>query len=315
MNRLALIIFLSINLFAIENLIPNKIYRTTGTVQSILFENNILYAGTDNGTVEIFDKKSTNKLKTIKIPDIKDFMGDTIPSKIYSIDMLENNLLIVSQGMKGYRNIFLYKNDKLNKIIGIDKKYFIQKASFISNNEIIFALLSNQIGVYNFKNKKLKYLIQISASSFSHFMISEDKKTLATTDESGMVRLLNINSGQIIEQTKNQNLDKVYQLDYKNGIILTAGQDRKAIVYNKNSFYKMEFDFLLYSCGLSPTAKLGAIAYNEKNEVLVFDIESKRKIYNLKDQKATLTQILFINENELFTSSDDSNINYFKLKE
>lgn len=302
------------NLFALETLIPTKIFHSSGTVQSIAFLDNKLYAGTSNGTVEIFNKETTKKIQEIKLPDIKDFMGDTISAKIYSIDLFQNRILIVSQGMKGYRNIYLYENKKLTKLIGIEKKYYVQKAAFISKDEIVFALLSNQIGVYNIVTGKLRYLIQVGLSSFSDFALSEDKKTLATTDESGVVRVMDIASGQVIRQPKALNLDKVYQLDYKKGIILTAGQDRKAVIYKDVGSSVLKYDFLLYSCGLSPSAKLGAIAYNEQNDVLVVDLYTHDELYKLSGQKATLTQILFLNDNELFTSSDDSSINYFKFK-
>jgi hypothetical protein len=305
---------LFINLFAMEDLEPSKIFKASETVQSIVYKNNNLYAGTSEGKVEVFDTFTAEKIKEINIPEIKDFMGDIIPAKIYSIDLIDNKLLIVSQGMKGYRNIFIYENENLKKVIDIDKKYFIQKANFISKDKIVFALLSNQIGVYDLKKEKLDYLIQVSASSFSDFSLSEDKKVLVTTDESGIVRKIKVENAQIFGENKNKNLDKVYQIDYKNGVILTAGQDRQAVIYKDFTDYSMRFDFLLYSCGLSPKAKLGGIAYNEKNEVLIFDVNTKEKLYNLKGQKATLTQILFKNKDEVFVSSDDSSINYFKLK-
>ncbi|WP_421716614.1 WD40 repeat domain-containing protein [Arcobacter arenosus] len=305
---------LFINLFAMEDLEPSKIFKASGTVQSIVYKNNNLYAGTSEGKIEVFDTFTAEKIKEINIPEIKDFMGDIIPAKIYSIDLIDNKLLIVSQGMKGYRNIFIYENENLKKVIDIDKKYFIQKANFISKDKIVFALLSNQIGIYDLKKEKLDYLIQVSASSFSDFSLSEDKKVLVTTDESGIVRKIKVENAQIFGENKNKNLDKVYQIDYKNGVILTAGQDRQAVIYKDFADYSMRFDFLLYSCGLSPKAKLGGIAYNEKNEVLIFDVNTKEKLYNLKGQKATLTQILFKNKDEVFVSSDDSSINYFKLK-
>jgi WD40 repeat protein len=313
MLKIITIFIFTVNLFAVEDLVPSKIFTASGTVQSIVVTENKLYAGTDNGTVEIFNTDTNEKIDTIKIPDIKDFMGDSMPAKIYSIDLLGDKILIASQGMQGFRNIFLYEDDKLKKIIGIEKGYYIQKAAFISDKKIVFGLLSNQIGVFDFSKNKLDYLIQISPSSFSHFMIDEDKKTIATTDESGIVRILDLSSGQIVKQPKALNLDRVYQLDYKNNIILTAGQDRKAVVYKEFSKYSLDFDFLLYSCGLSPKAELGAVAYNEKNEVLVFDVNSQKKLYNLQGQKATLTQILFKNKQEVFISCDDPNITYFKL--
>ncbi len=313
MLKIITIFIFTVNLFAVENLVPSKVFTASGTVQSIVVTDNKLYAGTDNGTVEIFNTDTNEKIHTIKIPDIKDFMGDNIPSKIYSIDLLGDKILIASQGMQGFRNIFLYEDNELKKIIGIEKGYYIQKAAFISDKKIVFGLLSNQIGVFDFSKNKLDYLIQISPSSFSHFMIDEDKKTIATTDESGIVRILDLSSGQVIKQLKALNLDRVYQLDYKNNIILTAGQDRKAVIYKEFSNYSLDFDFLLYSCGLSPKAELGAVAYNEKNEVLVFDVNSQKKLYNLQGQKATLTQILFKNKQEVFISCDDPNITYFKL--
>ncbi|MGB5794057.1 WD40 repeat domain-containing protein [Poseidonibacter sp.] len=307
-------LLLVINVFALEDLSPAKIFKATGTVQSMVFQEGKLYAGTDNGTVEVFDVDTQKRIEVIKIPDIKDFMGDTIAAKIYSIDLIKNKILIVSQGMKGYRNIFVYENKKLVKVIGIEQKLYIQKASFISSDLILFGLLSNQLGVYDMKKKQQNYLLQVSASSFSHFMISENKKLFATTDESGIVRVLNVENGQIVKQPKALNLDRVYQLDFKKGIILTAGQDRKAVVYGKNKVYSLDFDFLLYACALSPNAKLGAVAYNEKNEILVWDIDTQKYLYNLSAQEATLTQILFIDENQIVVSSDSQTINYYKLK-
>ncbi len=312
-NLLFIFLLFSLNLFAVQNLSPAKVFKATGTVQSMVFQDGKLYAGTDNGSVEVFDITSNEKIKTIKIPDIKDFMGDTIAAKIYSIDLIDNKILIVSQGMKGYRNIFVYEKEKLEKVIGIDKKMFIQKAAFVAPDLVLFGLLSNQVGLYDIKNKKQIYLIQVSPSSFSHFMVSEDKKQFSHTDESGIVRILNVQNGQVLHAPKALNLDRVYQLDFKKGLILTAGQDRKAVVYGKNSVYSLDFSFLLYACALSPNATLGAIAYNEQNEVLVFDIKTQKYLYNLSAQEATLTQILFINDKELFVSSDSQTINYYIL--
>ena len=86
-------------------------------------------------------------------------------------------------------------------------------------------------------------------------------------------------------------------------------------VYDDFSSYYLQFDFLLYSCALSPSANIGAIAYNEQNDILIFDITTKSYLYNLTGQNATLTQILFIDENKLFASSDSEEINYFILGE
>jgi len=301
--------------FSLETKRPTKVFLASGNVQSIIFKNEKLYAGCDNGIVDIFDVKTKKSLKTIKLPKIKDFVGESIEAKIYSIDVFDDAILIVSQGEKGFRNLYLYANGNLQKVLGERQEMFIQKANFLSHERVIFALLSNQIGAFDMKSRKFLYLTQLSGSYFAHFALSEDKKTIAATDESGVVRIVNTLNSQIMKEFNPINLDKVYQLDYKKGNILTAGQDRKAVFFKGNTYYGLNFDFLLYSCALSEDSLRGAIAYNEKNEVLVFDTTSRKYLYNLIGQEATMTQILFSSPNEVFVSSDSKKINYFKLGE
>jgi len=293
---------------------PKYTLKATGGVQDMVYSKSKLYAATDNGTVEIFNIKNRKKIKSIKIPKIKDFMGDDIASKIYSVDICHDSIVFVSQGAKGYRQLWLYKDNKNVEIIGIDKHLLARKALFVDDNRIIIGLLSNQILLYDIKKGDFIYNVQVSSSSFSDFVLSEDKKRVFVADESGIIREIDTSNGKEIRVVGEKNLDKVYQIDYKNGTLLTAGQDRKSVVYLKYSNYEFSFSFLLYSCGLSPDAKYGAVAYNENNDVIVFDISTKTKKYNLVGQDATLTKILFINNKELFTSSDSKNINFWKLK-
>lgn len=302
------------NLDDLKSKEPTYSLKASGTVQEMVYKNSLLYVGTGNGTVEVFDTKTKQLVKTISIPNIVDFMGDEIASKIYSIDLIEDKILLVSQGMKGYRNLWVYENESLKKLISIDKKFFIQKASFVSSSKIVFALLSNQIGLYDIDKNEVTVLTQISQSSFSHFKINENKTKIATTDESGIVRILNTQDLMVVNTLKSKNLDRVYQVDFKKGKILTAGQDRKAVFYDSFSSYSLDFDFLLYSSALSDDAKLGAIAYNEQNEILIFDTNSKKYLHKLTGQDATLTQILFVSKQGVFASSDSQTINYWSLK-
>lgn len=315
MSKLFLSFFiLVVSSFALEEVTPTYSLKATGAVQDIVYKDELLYAGTANGTVEIFDTKEKKIIRTIEVPKIKDFMGDTISAKVYSIDLIEDKILLVTQGMKGYRNLWIYEKEKLRKLISIDKKFFIQKASFVSDTRIVFALLSNQIGIFDIEKNDVTVLTQVSQSSFSHFALNENRSKLVTTDESGVIRVLKTSDLVVEKRLKALNLDRVYQLDFKKGKILTAGQDRKAVFYDSFSSYALNFDFLLYSCALSKNAKYGAIAYNEENEILVFNTSSKKYLYKLIGQDATLTQILFISDKEIFASSDSQTINFWRLK-
>ena len=249
------------------------------------------------------------------MPQIKDFLGDIIDSKIYSVDVLEENILILSQGEKGGRNLDIYKDGKIENIIKDTERLFIGRAKFLDENHIIYALLSNQVYLYDIKNKKVLKEIQVSQSKFSSFRLTQDKSKLVICDESGVISMLDSKSFEILKIFRYQNLDNVFQVDIKNNLILTAGQDRRAAVYNldTNEAYYKEYSFLIYAAALSPSTKLAAVASDEENNVTIFDTNTQANLYKLTQNKATLSNILFLNENEIFVTSDAKQINYYKI--
>ena len=310
---LSVFLYLS-NIFA-KDLTPNYSLKTSGGVTDLVLKNENLYVATTESSVDIFNINTKEKINSIKVPKIKDFMKDTIEARIYSIDVLENNILILSQGESGGRNIDIYKDGKLNKIIEDKDRLFIAYAKFIDENHIVYALLSNQIYLYDIKNKKVVNEVQISQSKFSNFKLNEDKSKIVVADESGILTLLDTKDLNPIKRFDTLNLDNVFQVDMKKDIFITAGQDRRCAIYSldeKISYYK-EASFLIYSVALSPSAKLAAFASDEENNVTIFNTTTKENLYKLTQNKTTLTNILFINENEIFVSSDDEKINYYKL--
>lgn len=315
-KSLLCVIFILLNLsLNAKDLEPNFSLIASGSVTDIVLKDEKLYASTTASALDIFDIKTKEKIDVIKIPKIKDFTGDSIDSKIYCVDILRDNILLLSQGEKGGRNINIYKNKQFEKIIDDKDGLFIAWAKFLDENHIIYALLSNQIFTYDIKNKKIINEIQISQSKFSNFSLSEDKSKIIVADESGILTILDTKNLNILKIFKDQNLDNVFQIDIKNGLIITAGQDRKVAIYSLDEKvkYSKNSSFLVYSVGLSPSAKIGAFSSDEDNNVTVFNINSKENLYKLTNNKSTLTNILFINENEVFVSSDDKKINYYKL--
>jgi len=306
--------FLICSLYA-STLEPTYKLQASGGVNDMVIANEALYVATSSSRVDIFNLSNQQLIKSIQIPKIKDFMGDVIDSKIYSVDILKDKILILSQGEKGGRNIDIYRHGKLENIISDKKRMFIAKAKFVDDEKIVFSLLSNQLYLYDLKNKKNIYVKQVSQSKFSNFVLNENKKEIIIADESGDLQQYEVTSGQHQKSYKGQNLDNVFQVDYKNNIIITAGQDRRAVVYSKFKTYYKQSDFLIYSCGLSPSANRAAYSSNENNDVTVFNTKTKRDLYTLLGNKMTLNNILFINEKEILIASDDKNINYYKLKQ
>lgn len=312
MKLLFTLIFCFTFLFS-QQIKPTHTFLASGGVTDLVLNENLLYVATAKSSVDIFNIQSKELINSIKVPKIKDFMGDIIDAKIYSVDVIKDKILIVSQGGHGYREIFEYVDGKLNSLITIDKKMYIAKAKYINNNQIIISLLGNRLFLYDIEQNKFLWEKQISQSKFSNFALNEDKSKVIIADESGSLKAIETKTGKLKKIYSGVNVDNVFQVDIKNGVIITAGQDRRCAIYDKFNQYYKKAEFLIYSAALSPSGKIAGFANNEENDITIFDTKSKKELYTLRGHKMTLTSILFKNEKELFSSSDDREVYYWKI--
>jgi len=312
---LFLFVFIT-SLFSTTIIQPTARYISSGAVTDIVYKNAKLYSATDASSVDIFDVQTREVIETIKISQIKDFMGDLIDSKVYSVDVYNEKILILSQAQKGARRVHIYENKKLELIIDYKEKLFIAKAKFIDEDTILLGLLSNEIISYDIKKRKENFRTQVSFSKFSNFVLNEDKSEVIVADESGDLKIHSTKDAQLLKELRGQNLDNVFQVDTKNGIIATAGQDRRVVIYTpkRNTSYYKSGSFLIYSVGLSPSGKIVGYASDEDNNVALFNTLTQSDIGLYGGNKMTLNNILFINENEFFSASDDKTINLYKIK-
>ena len=303
--------FTSLNSNAIE---PEYSLVSSGAVTSLFIENDILYVANDAGSIDIFNWKKKTKIKSISFPSIKDFMGDEIPPKIYSIDKLNDQIIAVTQGKHGFRNVFTINNDEITKIFDADKdKLMVKKALFIDSGRILISTLGNEIMLYNISETKFEYKKQISTSVFSDIDINEDKTQAVTSDESGIIHLIDIETGDLVKEFIGMNLDNVYQVVYNNNMLVGAGQDRRVSVYHTKSAksYFIESSFIVYCVGMSDDEKWAAFSMGEDNYIKVFNTSTKSEKAILKGQKSTLTQIKFVGD-YIITSSEDKYIMVWK---
>lgn len=307
----SLLLFISF-LFS-NSLKPTTTYTVSGGVTDLVLKDDLLYISTSGSAVDVIDTKTSELKESIKVPKIKDFIGDIIDSKIYSVDVIKNKVMLVAQAEKGFRSIYEYVDGKLNPIITVEKKMYIAKAKYIDENTIILSLLSNQLFVYDIAQKKFLWEDQVSQSKFSNFVLSEDKTKIIIADESGSLKEISTKDGKIEKTYTGINVDNVFQVDYKNGVIITAGQDRRCAIYTDLNQYYKKANFLIYSAGLSPSGEIAGFANDEENNILIFDTKTKKNLYTLTGHKMTLTNILFKNEKELFSSSDENEVYYWKL--
>ena len=315
--KIVLILALLISsIFATSFQLPSKVYSASGAVVDMVVADKKLYAATDASSIDIFDLKSTKLIQKIEVSKITDFMGDVIDSKVYSVDVLDGGVVLLSQGEKGYRRVHIYKDEKLVEVISIKDQLYIAKVAFLDSKTLLLGLLSNEIIAYDIATKKMNYREQVSFSKFSNFALNEKKSEVVVADESGDLKIHTTQNGKLTKTLSGQNLDNVFQVDYKNAIIATAGQDRRVVVYDttSNSAYYKTAPFLIYGVGLSPSGKLVAYASDEQNNVTVFKTSSKSTVGHYGGNKMTLSKIIFTNEKEFLVSSDDKTVNLYKIK-
>jgi len=316
MKNIFLILALISSIYASNMKKPILSITASGSVVDLVYKNNKLYTATDAGVVDIFDYKTKKIIKQITVPKIKDFMGDDVDSTIFSVDEFDDNIMILSKSKNGYNRIHIQKNDKKTLIIDYKKSLAIIKAKYLNKNTLILALLSNEIISYDIKKEKENYRVQVSGAKFSDFDLSEDKKTLVVTDESGDVNIFDTKNGKSIKVLSGENLDNVFEIDYKNGVIATAGQDRRVAVYvpKFNSAYHIQAKFIVYSVGLSPSGKIVAYSSDENNNVTLQSTITKSTIGHFTGNDITLSNIVFINENEFLVASNSPTINLYKIR-
>ncbi|MCF6309020.1 MAG: WD40 repeat domain-containing protein [Sulfurimonas sp.] len=316
MKKIILIAMFISLLFSTEIKQPIATFTSSGAVIDLLYKNEKIYSATDASSVDIFDFKSQKLIKKIKVPKIKDFMGDKVDSKIYSVDVIDNKILILSQTQKGFARIHIHQDNKSKLIIDYKKKLSIIKAKFLNDHTILLALISNELISFDITKAKQNWKTQVSGSRFSDFTLSEDRTKVVIADESGEIQIYNTLSGKNIKTLKGQNLDNVFQVAYKNGIIATAGQDRRVAVYTPkfNSAYYIKSTFLVYSIGLSPSGRIAAYSSDENNNITLFNTLTKSSLGKYGGNRSTLSNIVFINEKEFLVSSNNQIINLYSVK-
>jgi len=306
---------LSLSLWGTTLLSPVESMEINGTAKDMVLNNGHLVVATDMGHIEVHDIAKKEKVKVISIPDVKDFMGDIMPARIMSTDVINGKYLLLSDsGKGGYSNLYIY-NHKLVQLLSADDKEAIVKARFVNETHILLGYLGNEVALLDMTSRKELYRVQLSESKFSDFALNEDKTKAVFSCESGILTVVETKTGKVLKELKGQNLDNVYKVDFKNGMVSAAGQDQRAALYDvasgKGDYIKG--NFLIYATALSPLADKAAFAMDEKNNISIYDTSTKSKIALLKGQKSTLNVIIFQDENRLFSASDDNTIMVWDL--
>ena len=296
-------------------------------ITALKLDKNSLFIGTDAGEVLWYDlaQKKLNEHFFIKLPSVQNYYEKDISARIHSLDEYGNSFLLVSEGDFGTQNISICRNFKIkakdNTACATIKSPFtnIKKAFFIDKDTALIALLSSEIklvdlkGFANVNAKKERKLSVLKEYKFSHTSLNDivlnDDKVLAAT-ESGELQVFDLKTWKLLANYDKINKDTLDQIDFKNGVVLSCGKERKiGIVRNNEQKFEL-MPFLTYSCALSPSGQIAAYSMlkadnRNSNTTLVRTGDFKEiKIYENSEFFAKF--IVFTNENEFIAAGGNT---------
>ena len=314
MKKLLLIITLFVSLLDAKEISPTFKLKSMGFVNDFTVHKNIIYVANDEGSVDVFDLSTGKLINQIVLDLVTTMVQDLIPPNILSVDYLNDKLLIVSTGSGPYKNVWIYENLQLKKIIGEEKKLTIKEARFIDDEKIMLGTFASEVILHDIGESYNVYKRHVTQSTLGDIQLSEDKTKVVMSDESGEIRLLDVKTSKTLKVFDSQNVDNVYHVAFAKGIIITAGQDRRVAVYQEGvKDYHIKSDFLVYCVGISPSGKVGVYSSNEQHHLQLFNTKTQKEMDTLIGHKGMVNQIKFINEKELFSVERSPFVYYWRL--
>lgn len=263
----------------------------------------------DNGEIEILDENFTQKMN-YKFPKIKTYFGDLVESRIFSADLLDDEILVLLSSDFGAQKLeILGKKD-----FDLKSENF-KNAFFINKNLAILADLSGEIYFFDLQNGKISDPIKISSSSLSSVEISPNRKILALASEGGKVYVFDIISKTILSQ-KSLHKDRIHDLAVSSNLkIATGANDKRASFFDfKNDIIKnFESEFLVYVVSISENGKTLAYQSSENGDITLINTQNFEISNIIKTNDGNLGSII-LNNNFIVTSNFDKKIKIWSIK-
>lgn len=308
MKILAFLLLNFILLFA-NDIKPIAVIKTDSVMLDLTLKGTNLYSSSSKG--DIYEIGQGKLKKLCSLPKITTPYNDQILQKALTLDISENSQIAIG-AQDG--NMYFCQNNTLSKS-GFKTDAIIKKVAYISQNSVLILLISGQVVLFDTEKNKQVYSAQISNSPLGDFAISADKQTAAIVGEAGYVFMFDIKNGRLKATYKNVNLDNIYKVSYKNKMILTAGQDRKATLLKESGeiVAKLNSEFLVYGCALNDSATKAVYSCSEQNDICIYDIASKNMTI-AKGSSATINRIVFFDDKKFASVADENKILIWSTK-
>jgi WD40 repeat protein len=311
-KRISLIFLWCVQGFAAV-ITPSAILKTDGLISDMVVREGKIYASTDAGVVNVFDLKTRRKLSSLSLPKVQSSSGKIFSPKVYSVDHFAGSTVMVTQSGESFRNLYLWRDNALVKVIGNESGLLIKKVRFVDANHLLFGLSGDTVVLMDVKMRKRLYEVQAGGGVFGDMALSPKRTLVAIGDESGEIVQIDTRSGKVLKTLSGINLDAINRIAYQNDTIISGGHDRRVGVYKPHGSYFIETNFFVYAVGLSPSSSLGVYTDGDENELQLFEIETQKKRERLKGGESLYDTLIFLDEHTLIGSGEENKIYYWRI--
>ncbi len=292
--------------------------KLNANITAAQLDENGFFVGTDAGEVLRYDLR-TKRLDdgfAIKLPSAKNYLDGKINARIHALDIHKGVFLIASEGDFGTQNVSVCQNS--NTCTTIKSPFTnIKKVFFLDEKTAIFALLSADIRLVDLseffsgtKTPKLniKKEFKFSITSLNDIAISTDKSRLLAGTESGELQIFGIKEWKVLANYDKINKDTIDQVDYKGGVVLSCGKERKLGIVRGGEQKFDQKPFLVYSCALSPSGQIAAYsmlnADNYNSATTLIQTKDFKALKSFENGRFFAKFIVFTSESEFIVAGD-----------
>jgi WD40 repeat protein len=276
-----------------------------------------ILASTSGGTVEALSWGEEQSRRFVALEAQAGDFGPAMP-RIYSADQnASGTLALIYQGAGGLgRALALQHPDgTMRELVGAQQRRSFRKVRFVAPNRLFVMGVGGVAWLFDTASGEALYQKPVMGYAFSDFVLSPDRTQVALTGESGAVVIVAIESGEVVKRLTGGSRDNAYSIDWKGGVIATAGQDRRLSLYDVagTSVQHIDTDFLISAVALSPSGSQVAYVCNEASDIALYDRKADREIARLTGHFAMVGHIAFVDEKRLISGGDDSYLLHWRL--
>ncbi|BCD68881.1 WD40 repeat domain-containing protein [Nitratiruptor sp. YY09-18] len=313
--KIFIVLLLGVLLYGAD-LSPASSVNIKAAVLDAVFANHKIYLATDAGKVVIMDENLSVQ-KSLRVRKIKDFMGTLHDADIYSVDVLDDQILYLAQAEDGYAELYLYRDGNASKVLDKSLHLYAKAAKFVDKQHAILALMSDEVVLYDLVARKIVKRAKAGEYFYAAMAMDPSRKMVAIGDEGGEVVVLNPQNLEHIKLFKDVNKDKILSIAINNPLIAAGSRaDKTLAIYNlrggKPKVYKNP-DFFIYVTTLSPMNHYVVFGDNEKYILKVASVESLDIQYRLIGHKNIVNVVRFLDEKRVLSASETGEIKIWRL--